>query len=417
MVHNINWHRGQDKRVSFERHSSFLPMPYVPFLSNCKGFSTRIPVFELFEHKNCNLVPPEETVPVEAKAPNFFSNVAAFGIGQGAANMSDAQSRHFQSDSCDLRLECIYDEISEESAAPYTARVEESREKYWFELTQDSPKPSFYFTYDGLSASQLLDLQPHPSETSVRFWKYRKELVPVHAMRNRQFYGLPQQYAPKNVTLTVNYWQETKRRKHLVSAHMSFDAFWRPDFCGGTDQQQYYPNCDCGVNESTFNSTEARADTYRLACTRFEKRGYYLRVVYKPLGYIELFNAVVFPSYVYFAFFVVIAALVLILLATNAMVCRTLCSSRGLIRFFRSPGKTIRACLCCCGFGWYVLGCCMRRGRLGRIEHRDRLTLQSVVVRSQIPLAAAFMLHLIPLFLCAAICGALVHQSTLNLFW
>ena len=218
-------------------------MPYIPFLSNCKGFSTRIPVFELFEHENCDLVPPGDTIPVEAKTPTFLSNFGTLDVGEKLANASSAQSGPFQSDSCDLRFECIYDEISEESSSPFTARVEDSREKYWFELTQDSPNPLFYLTFDGLSASQLLDLQPHPSETSVPFWKNRKELVPVRASRNRQFYGLSQQYAPKNVTLTVNYWQETKRRKHLVSAHMSFDAFWRPDFCGGTDQQQYYPNC------------------------------------------------------------------------------------------------------------------------------------------------------------------------------
>ena len=85
--------------------------------------------------------------------------------------------------------------------SPYTARLEEGSEKYWFGLTQDDITPPFYMTYDPMTSNQMLDLQPRPSESTLPYWMNRKELIPVTTYRNRKFYGLSQQYAPKNVTL------------------------------------------------------------------------------------------------------------------------------------------------------------------------------------------------------------------------
>ena len=56
-------------------------------------------------------------------------------------------------------------------------------------------------TYDPMTSNQMLDLQPRPSESTLPYWMNRKELIPVTTYRNRKFYGLSQQYAPKNVTL------------------------------------------------------------------------------------------------------------------------------------------------------------------------------------------------------------------------
>ena len=71
----------------------------------------------------------------------------------------------------------------------------------------------------------------------------------------------------------VKYWQETKRRKHIVQARLEYDNFWRPDFCGGTNDNQYYPDCACGIPEYEFNSTKSKNNDYRIGCSRFEKRG------------------------------------------------------------------------------------------------------------------------------------------------
>jgi len=356
-----------DKRLYFERHSNYLPMPFFPFFSNCKEFSSRISPFELFEHHDCNLVPPAQTLSVEAKYPSF----------------SDPKEH---SDNCDLKLTCIYDEISEDVSAPYTARIEDSREKYWFGLTQDDTTPPFYMTYDPMTSAQMMDLQPRPSESSIKYWYHRKELVPVTTFRNRRYYGLSQQYAPKNVTMVIKYWQESKRRKHIVSANLQFDAFWRPDFCGGTDDHQYYPDCACGIDEYNFNSTKAKLNVYKLGCSRFEKRGYHLRVLYEPMGYFDLFNAAAFPSYVYFAFFVGIAVVAVLFLVAV---------------------RVVNLCATCCRPSLLVM----------HKKKNIRLTLKSFILRSQMPVAAAFVLHTLPFFIVMAVVGGLVHSTTLNLFW
>ena len=384
-----------DKRLYFERHSNYITMPYFPFFSNCKGFSTRIAPFELFENKKeCDLTPPNRTIPVEAKNPTFFSSESS----------DQAQST---SDSCHVQLECIYDEIAEDVSAPYTARIEDSREKYWFALTQDDTTPPFYMTYDPMASTQMLDLQPRPSETTLPYWMNRKELIPVKTYRNRKYYGLSQQYAPKNVTFEVKYWQETNRRKHIVSASLTYDNFWRPDFCGGTNEQQYYPDCSCGIPEYEFNSTEARNDQYRLGCTRFEKRGYYLNVNYVPMNYVDLFNATVFPSYVYFTFFVGIAILLIICIS--------------MLYFFYVLKRRFTNCIQCCVqcFG-------KKKGKNKQLkksifndQHQDflRFNFKSFMLRSQMPGTAAFVLHTLPFLFVTSIVGGLVHINTLNLFW
>ena len=378
-LNSLSTFSNSDKRLYFERHSNYIPMPYFPFFSNCKGFSTRIPSFQLFENKQCDLVDPGNTIPVEAKSPSFFD-----------PNLDGS------SDSCDLSLTCIYDEVNEDVASPYTARIQDSREKYWFELTQDDPVAPFYMTFDAMSSTQMMDLQPRPSENILQYWERRKELVPVKTYRNRKYYGLSQQYAPKNVTMTVSYWQETKRRKHIVKARLEYDNFWRPDFCGGTNENQFYPDCPCGIQEYDFNSTEAKSNKYRLQCTRFEKRGYHLRVIYKPMSYIALFNSSVFPSYVYFAFFIAVAIITLFIIFSCLLVYKA-----------KEIGQRCTEILPCIHTPPSVL------------ERRDgiQLTLKTFLLRSQMPAAAAFILHAVPFFIVMGVVGALVHTNTLNLFW
>ena len=113
------------------------------------------------------------------------------------------------------------------------------------------------------------------------------------------------------------------------------------------------------------------------------------------MGYIDLFNASVFPSYVYFAFFVGIAISAALFMFSVQILNRSL------------------------GF------CCCVNNRIGSstlpttsgIESSVSLTFKNFILRSQMPVAAAFVLHTLPFLICMIVVGALVHPSTLNLFW
>ena len=122
----------------------------------------------------------------------------------------------------------------------------------------------------------------------------------------------------------------------------------------GTDDHQYYPDCACGIDEYEFNSTKAKLNVYKLGCSRFEKRGYHLRVLYEPMGYFDLFNAAAFPSYVYFAFFVGIAVLAVL---------------------FLFAVRLLNVCATCCRPSLLVV----------HKKKNIRLTLKSFILRSQMP--------------------------------
>jgi hypothetical protein len=125
------------------------------------------------------------------------------------------------------------------------------------------------------------------------------------------------------------------------------------------------------------------------------------------MGYIDLFNSSVFPSYVYFAFFVGIACLTLLFIFT-------------LLILNSFQHKCIH-CLYCC------FSLCSSGKKKSRNKNTNenkmqsgssiQLTLKSFILRSQMPGTAAFMLHTVPFLLCFAIVGSLFHVNLLNLFW
>lgn len=59
----------------------------LPFVSFCREFDSRIPLFDLFEHVNCSLKSPSDTVPVNSFSP--FS--------------------HFGGDRCNLEFHCEFE--------------------------------------------------------------------------------------------------------------------------------------------------------------------------------------------------------------------------------------------------------------------------------------------------------------------
>jgi hypothetical protein len=77
-------------------------LPYVPFFSQCRGYGSNIPIFEIMESRNgCDLVDPEETVFVNQWDPFVPEAIA---------------------DTCNITIECAYEEKVD---------AEDSRARWW----------------------------------------------------------------------------------------------------------------------------------------------------------------------------------------------------------------------------------------------------------------------------------------------
>jgi hypothetical protein len=82
--------------------ASMAVLPYVPFFSQCRGYGSNIPIFEIMESRNgCDLVDPEETVFVNQWDPFVPEAIA---------------------DTCNITIECAYEEKVD---------AEDSRARWW----------------------------------------------------------------------------------------------------------------------------------------------------------------------------------------------------------------------------------------------------------------------------------------------
>ena len=148
-----------DKQVKYERHASFITLPHLPYVSNCREIPAHAPLFRLFEDaEKCKLPTFPNTKPVKASDLAMFS------------------SEKLKSDSCDYTVKCVYDEIEVDSAPPFIAAVAETKLEYWFHLTPEKEKIPFYFTFDALNPNLLADGSSHSSENFYGHWSGKKNL-------------------------------------------------------------------------------------------------------------------------------------------------------------------------------------------------------------------------------------------------
>ena len=83
---------------------------------------------------------------------------------------------------------------------------------------------------------------PHSSESLYPAWLGRKEIIPVQVARNPAYFGLSEKFVPRNITFTIRYWQTSLKKKHVISAQLYFDNFYRPDFCVKSAMDWYNPD-------------------------------------------------------------------------------------------------------------------------------------------------------------------------------
>ena len=151
-------------------------IPYIPFLSNCKGYGQHIPLWGLIEqHYGCELVAREETL---------FMEPYSFGEEPTA-------------DACaELVIPCVYDEIFESS----TSMVR------WFEVGGETPLFDISIdpvAYGDLMARDFTDL----------------EILAVAPDPGVDDEGV----VPKNIAFEISYFQVDDTNKKLISTGLAYE--------------------------------------------------------------------------------------------------------------------------------------------------------------------------------------------------
>merc|ERR1711871_1739874 len=184
--------------------------PYLPYISNCKGYDSYIPLFELMEHPDCKRVGVESTE--EMNLDSFLK-----------------PSEELSSDVCDLSLKCRY----EETYAANTKRL-------WFTM-QRALGNFFYITrhpmslaaFNRISWENVEKLQGATLHSSLD--PYDKVIVQVcrDSPEGVSTEGLTD-FDPKRgetgryptlIELHVGYLQSTKTYKQIVRVEICFRKF------------------------------------------------------------------------------------------------------------------------------------------------------------------------------------------------
>ena len=155
--------------------SSSLGMTHIPFISNCNGYGQYIHLWSLLEQNSqCELKPENETI---------FIRDFSFGV-------------HAVGDNCNISLKCIYDENVGTL----------SNDKFWYQ------------TDTGFS---LFKISKNPITLDMLYNPDDLELVDVIVQNN-----LENDEIPKDITLTINYFQVSKTLKRIIDARLVFSNPW-----------------------------------------------------------------------------------------------------------------------------------------------------------------------------------------------
>jgi hypothetical protein len=164
--------------------SATYPLPYLPFFSNCRGYGSYVPIFDLFENPQyCSLVPLEKTKIV---SQTDFFKVAV-------------------SDECSSQLSCSFEE---DVSKPSTNGVR------WFDIKGNQVLfylSSYPVPYDQINLTTTPKLFPGNIESIAGLFdtSFRGvDVVPVRASRDT----LGKPGLPRTVAFTVYYHQVQRCR-------------------------------------------------------------------------------------------------------------------------------------------------------------------------------------------------------------
>jgi len=161
-------------------------LPFIPFFSNCRGYDSHIPLFDVLENpEHCDLIPESQT-----------SAIHSFGIGVTPV-----------SDTCELELQCIIEE-DVEAVTSYPR---------WFDKNANEAT-AFYLSANPMTREVIEQADPDFFQALIE----SDDSIPVIVERDP---NAPQGAIPRRVELQISYQQVTKRQKRIIAATISMDEF------------------------------------------------------------------------------------------------------------------------------------------------------------------------------------------------
>lgn len=262
----------------------YLALPYLPFMSNCRGYDSHISISRLLEeHPDCNLVAETETVPI--RQYRLFERSPAV------------------SDTCHAQLTCLYEEDLTNPRRGYR----------WYEASRD--QVLFHLTSDAITASEFSAEVEGGGADIVRGWgrgpeigrllrDSSHELIPVRVDFLRDSMS---NVIPRIIELELEYYQINKGQKRLVEASIKFD-----DLCTTLQPRQY------GGNAALLEEMGARGIEpceIDVSTGQLLDAGYILKVNFHPLSWHRLMNRFQFSALVYLIVFTLVGIIAALLAA------------------------------------------------------------------------------------------------------
>ncbi len=248
---NFFYHREYNGKSPFDdvywqrENLTSLVMNWIPFLSNCKGYDKHVILYDLIENSQNCFFPEQSNVNIIKPIPiEGFTSV---------------------SDSCDLKLNCRYDEI--------ILKIK-GKMKNWFSINRETVL--FYFTKD-----------PMPNEyiTNLNNTEYN-ELINNYDPRFIEVKFIPVDFVeyclPTVLDIYIEYFQKERNLKNLVYFNVYLSNY-----------------TDCPpLNEAIMK----------------HHRDYTANIKFNSLGYVDLLNKFKFDIPIYIFVYIFLGSVILLLI-------------------------------------------------------------------------------------------------------
>lgn len=274
----------------------YLALPYLPYFSNCKGSDSYVHFMKLIETDPfCELVDYDDTIAVNSYP---WTNTINPNADQCSFTTPDELLTASFNDE-------IVDWLGPENGALYECIFEENIEiiqtnTRWYEA--EAQTTLFYFTVDPIPPSGYEPVFSVGKDLTKEYEQYWGRGDQVDAIRE-SFLALPVAVSsssfgqigvvPRQVILTISYYQVTQGLKRLVLASVAFPndfqcvAITSGGAIAQALQASSIPQCVQDINGATRDTD------------------YLLQVVFLPLPWFDLLNNFQFTEGIYLLFFVV----------------------------------------------------------------------------------------------------------------
>jgi len=211
-----------------------LVLPYLPFFSNCREFDSYIPVWALLESPKCELPDPDEVFDEETGSTYMdYLGESRFDL-PALPHVDDivvvGPLDFFVftpvADYCTMTIYCDYEEkLAQRDTVPRWMEVQSGND-----LFSIIRRPISYFEYVGRTTTRtgLLD---NGAKTLVGVISERESsdtYVPVGVDRdaaNTVPGGCAELCFPREMTLSIDYYQKSMIEKQIVAIELGFDSF------------------------------------------------------------------------------------------------------------------------------------------------------------------------------------------------